>query len=57
MQLRAGEEEDGAKASLSSAVYSVELQSTSKAVIDQKHPFKYMHSRTNNRCKGNKGVF
>lgn len=40
--------EDGAEASLSSAVYSVELQSTSKAIIDQQQPFTYMHSRTNN---------
>lgn len=36
VQLRAGASEDGAEASLSSAVYSVKLQSTSKAIIDQK---------------------
>lgn len=29
-------QEDGAEASLSSAVYSAKLQSTSKAIIDQK---------------------
>lgn len=42
------ESEDGADTSLSSAVYSVELQSTCKGIIDQKQPFTYMHSKTNN---------
>lgn len=31
---------DSAEASLSSAVYSVELQSKSQAIVDHKQPFK-----------------